>query len=162
MGLSLVGALVAGGFGAVHDQITYSISPEYFTRLKFVQFRWADLGLPPRFFVSEIGFLATWWVGLVAAWFLARLALPKFTSPVKRVMWALAAIIGITSLCAWIGYFCGPYFFGNRKTWIYALLEMGVMDKTAFCRVAAIHLGSYTGALIGWCVMMGYFWKSRD
>jgi hypothetical protein len=160
-GLAVVGALIAGGFGAIHDQVTYTISPEYFTRLKFVQFRWADLGFPARVFVSEIGFLATWWVGLIAAWFLARLALLKFTSPGKRVMWALAAMVGMTSVCAVVGYFCGPHLLASRRNWIYVLPEMGVTDQTAFCRVAAIHLGSYAGALVGWCVTMMVFWKAR-
>jgi hypothetical protein len=38
LGYALLGALVAGIYGIVHDQFTYSISPEYFTRLKFFSF----------------------------------------------------------------------------------------------------------------------------
>jgi len=60
VGYSLVGAVMASVYGVMHDQFTYSISPEYFTRLKFLQFQYADFGLPARFFVAEIGFLATW------------------------------------------------------------------------------------------------------
>jgi hypothetical protein len=60
---AMLGALIAGPYGVAHDQVTYSISPEYFTRLKFQQFEYANFGFPPRFFVAEIGFLATWWVG---------------------------------------------------------------------------------------------------
>src|SRR5512137_2235558 len=70
--VALIGALVAGGYGVLHDQVTYSIAPEYFTNLKFKQFHFANLGLGDRVFVSAVGFLATWWVGLIAAWFLAR------------------------------------------------------------------------------------------
>ena len=33
--IALVGGVVAGAYGILHDQITYSISPEYFTKLKF-------------------------------------------------------------------------------------------------------------------------------
>src|ERR1035441_9525373 len=51
-------AVLAGLYGIAHDQLTYSISPEYFTRLKFPQFHHADFGLPARVFVAEIGFLA--------------------------------------------------------------------------------------------------------
>ena len=78
LGYALVGALFAGIYGMVHDQVTYSICPEYFTRLKFSQFRYANFGLPPRVFVVEIGFLASWWVGLFAGWFIARIAVPSF------------------------------------------------------------------------------------
>ena len=72
IGITFLGASVAGLYGIVHDQVTFSISQEYFTRLKFTQFRWANIGLPTRIFVAEIGFLATWWVGLIAGWVLAR------------------------------------------------------------------------------------------
>ena len=157
--LSLTGSLIAGGFGILHDQITYTISPEYFTRLKFDQFRAADFGFPTRVFVAEIGFLATWWVGLIAAWFLARIALPKFHSPEKRVLKAIAIIVGITILLGVAGYFIGPSLFENRPGWHEALNSMGVTDTTAFNRVAAIHLGSYAGAFIGWIAMMVRFVK---
>ena len=155
--LSLTGSLIAGSFGILHDQITYTISPEYFTRLKFDQFRAADFGFPTRVFVAEIGFLATWWVGLIAAWFLARIALPKFHSPEKRVLKAMAIIVGITILLGVAGYFIGPSLFENRPGWHEALNSMGVTDTTAFNRVAAIHLGSYAGAFIGWIAMMVRF-----
>jgi hypothetical protein len=155
--LSLTGALIAGCFGILHDQITYTLSPEYFTRMKFDQFSTVDFGFPRRVFVAEIGFLGTWWVGLIAAWFLARIALPKFESPGKRVMLAMAIIVGITILCGIAGYFIGPTLFENRPGWDEALDSMGVIDTTAFKRVAAIHLGSYAGAFLGWIAMMVRF-----
>jgi hypothetical protein len=62
---ALLGAMVAGFFGIIHGQITYSISLKYFTRLKFLQFHYDDFGLPLRVFVAKIGFLATRWVGLL-------------------------------------------------------------------------------------------------
>lgn len=158
--LALAGALIAGYFGILHDQITYTISPEYFTRMKFDQFRRADFGFPPRLFVAEIGFLATWWVGLIAAWFLARVALPKFESPGKKVMAALAVIVGITVLSAIAGYFAGPVMLVNRPGWRDALDSFGVTDALAFNRVAGIHLGSYAGAFLGWLAMMVAFVKS--
>ena len=153
-GLALVGALIAGSFGILHDQITYSVSPEYFIRMKFDQFRIADFGFPARVFVAEIGFLATWWVGLIAAWFLARIALPKFESPGKTVIKAMAVIVGITVLSGIAGYFLGPELLGSRPGWQDALDSFGVVDKVAFLRVAGIHLGSYGGAFFGWIAMM--------
>jgi hypothetical protein len=152
--LSVVGALIAGGFGILHDQITYTISPEYFTKMKFDQFHRVDFGFPQRVFVAEIGFLATWWVGLIAAWFLARVALPKFESPGKKVMSTMAIIVGITVLSGAFGYFTGPGLLENRSGWRDALDSFGVTDMTAFNRVAGIHLGSYAGAFLGWIAMM--------
>jgi hypothetical protein len=158
-GLALAGAIIAGCFGIIHDQITYTISPEYFTRMKFDQFRWADFGFPKRVFVAEIGFLATWWVGLVASWFLARLALPKFKSPQTRVIKAVVYISAITTLFSVTGYLIGPWLFGSRPGWCEGLQEMGVGNPRAFHQVAGVHLASYVGALIGWLVMMVMFVK---
>lgn len=78
LGYAVLGGLLAGVYGVIHDQITYSISHDYFTQFKFAQFHYADFGWPPRVFVAEIGFLATWWVGFIGAWFIARLTVPSF------------------------------------------------------------------------------------
>ena len=160
-GFALAGALIAGCFGVLHDQITYTISPEYFTQMKFDQFRWADLGFPKRVFVAEIGFLATWWVGLVATWFLARLALPKFKSPQTRVIKAVVYISGITTLFSVTGYLIGPWLFATRPGWCEGLQQMGIWNPRAFHQVAGVHLASYVGALVGWIVMMVVFVKKR-
>src|SRR6185436_19046100 len=63
-------AIIGGVYGILHDQITYTISPEYYTKFKFYQFGLIDTGneaiFPnPRFQVSLVGFMATWWMGLL-------------------------------------------------------------------------------------------------
>ncbi len=152
--LALAGSLIAGTYGIIHDEVTYTISPEYFTRMKFEQFRAADFGFPPRVFVAEIGFLATWWVGLIAAWFLARVALRKFEHPGRQVIKAMLAIMGVTLVFGITGYFVGPSLYADLPGWSEALGKMGVTDPEAFHRVAGIHLGSYAGALAGALALM--------
>jgi hypothetical protein len=56
--------LVAGLFGIIHDQISYSVSPEYFTKFKFIQFHLLDVDLPDRARAAMVGFLASWWMGI--------------------------------------------------------------------------------------------------
>jgi hypothetical protein len=152
-GFSFFGALLAGIFGILHDQITYTLAPEYFTQMKFDQFRAADFGFPPRIFVAEIGFLATWWVGAIAAWFLARIALEKLEYPKGKIFSALATILGVTVLFAVVGNFLAPLLLKNHEPWRDALSSLGVADTVAFHRVAGIHLGSYAGAFFG------FLWK---
>lgn len=58
-------AVVAGFYGMLHDQISYTFSEEYFTQFKFKQF-----GIPwayeaPRFGAAFVGALATWWMGVL-------------------------------------------------------------------------------------------------
>lgn len=158
--VALVGAIVAGGYGAAHDQISYTISPEYFTKLKFRQFGYADFGWAPRAFASTVGFLATWWVGALAGWFLARAGLIEL--PVN-VRWrcavraftivliaaptagALGAALGIASTRD-----------GDLSGWRHWQQELGVEDLRAFAIVAWLHAGGYLGALAGLIVSLAY------
>jgi hypothetical protein len=73
LGTGFLCAVLAGIYGALHDQISFTISPEYFTCIKFQQFEWIGLGSHPRLFAAAIGFMATWWVGFVGGWLLVRL-----------------------------------------------------------------------------------------
>ena len=153
LGYAVVGAVLAGCYGILHDQITYSISEEYFTRLKFSQFRWANLGLPPRAFVAEIGFLATWWVGLFAAWFLARVTVPAFPPRVARRHtlrgFLIVAAFALASFV--VGYFLGAWraFASDLSGWEEARSALGIVDLPHFVHVAYIHNAGYLGGLIG-------------
>jgi hypothetical protein len=165
-GYALLGSVVAGLYGAIHDQITYSISPEYFTRLKFVQFRYADLGLPPRLFVAEIGFLATWWVGFIAGWFLARMAVPAWP-PVEarsRILRGFGIILAcaFTSSCVGfgLGLLRGPN--ADYSGWQEFVTTCGVVDLPSFVRVAYIHNASYLGGVVGLIVALVDLRRSKQ
>jgi hypothetical protein len=146
-----VGAIIAGIYGIIHDQFTYSISEEYFTRLKFAQFQYADFGLPRRIYVAEIGFLATWWVGFVAGWFFSRVALPGL--PGENLIQTCRFAFVLMFVLAAIGTFCG-YLLGlahgpNYESWLPVAYQLQVKDVPAFVRVAYIHNASYAGGFIG-------------
>ncbi len=59
-----VGCLCAGLYGMVHNQVSYTVSPEYFHAFKFRQF-----GVPPslqnRLGAAWVGWWASWWMGLI-------------------------------------------------------------------------------------------------
>ena len=59
-----VAIVAAGLYGVLHNQISYTVSPEYFTRFKFVQFGLTELELPERVRASMVGFQASWWMGI--------------------------------------------------------------------------------------------------
>ena len=150
LGIAALGALVAGSYGILHDQITYSISDEYYTKLKFDQFYYADFGLGSRAFVAEVGFLATWWVGFIAAWFLARIAVPvwSFNVALRRSIIG-CVIIFICSICtAGIGFALSVFHNEDYSNWSMCE-DLGVVDIPAFVRVAYIHNAGYLGTLIG-------------
>lgn len=154
--LAIAGALVAGGYGIVHDQMTYTLSPEYFTKMKFGQFAWADLHLAHRVFVAEIGFLATWWAGFAGTWFFARLAASRqpaadLTSLTIR-MWIIMLFGAVTGAAA--GFRFGPSYYLRPGEWADAIQSLGIEDTWAFAEVGGIHLGGYLGALVAWIAAM--------
>jgi hypothetical protein len=153
LGYCVFGTLMAGVYGILHDQITYSISPEYFTRVKFIQFHWADFGFPPRVFVAEIGFLATWWVGFAAAWFLARFTVPSLPPKHARQLILTGSLMIFASAltAATVGYFYGLFYDFNNVSaeWLDTAEVLRIQDVPSFVRVANIHLASYLGGLIG-------------
>ena len=147
----MVGAVLAGLYGLIHDQVTYSISPEYFTKLKFAQFHYADFGLPARIFVAEIGFLATWWVGLVAGWFIARISVPTFSrqEAARCCARGFLIVIAFGFGAGIIGYVLGLLHGSDYSSWESMAANLGVVDLPSFVRVAYIHNAGYLGGLVG-------------
>ena len=163
VGIAFVGAAIAGLYGIIHDQVTFSISPEYFTRLKFTQFHWANTGLPVRLFVAEIGFLATWWVGFIAGWVLARIS-AQAAEP--RPMFSLvtrgfAIVIGTAFAAAVTAFLYGlrqDIQSGNSGPAAFAV-ALGVSAVSAFVRVAYIHNAGYLGGLLGIVTAAILLWR---
>lgn len=151
LGLTLLGGWIGGIYGVLHDLLTFSISPEYFTKLKFTQFAWANLGLPERAFAAEVGFLATGAVGLAVGWFLARAVLPHWTGVHRRreMARALTLVIAIALLGGAAGYWLGLRHTADYSQWQGLCETLGVRDVPAFVRVAYIHNAGYLGGFSG-------------
>jgi hypothetical protein len=75
--IALLGTVIAGTYGVLHDQLTLTISPEYFTKFKIHQFHYLGDESGSRIRVAKISFLATWWVGFFAGWFMGRILVPR-------------------------------------------------------------------------------------
>jgi hypothetical protein len=161
-GYAVGAAVLAGCYGVIHDQVTYSISPEYFTRLKFAQFHYADFGLPARVFVAEIGFLATWWVGFIAAWFIARITVPAFSraAAIRRIARGFLIILACALVAGNIGYVLGLLHGPDYSAWESLASRLGILDLPSFVRVAYIHNASYLGGLIGLVAAIIYLRKT--
>ncbi|MEZ6093143.1 MAG: hypothetical protein R3C03_02735 [Pirellulaceae bacterium] len=144
---------MGGIYGVAHDQITYSISPEYFTKLKFKQFAYADFGLGNRFFAGTIGFIATWWVGFAAAWFLARKHIPKIPRGVAiRQIFKSVLVVVLFAVIFAFGGFAYISRLGTQSDiswWSWAFRKYQIDDHWNFVRVAYIHNSGYVGAFVG-------------
>jgi hypothetical protein len=144
--------LIAGVYGALHDQLSFTLAPEYFTRFKYDQF-----GFEPAWFgghratVAVIGFLATWWVGLLMALFIAPLGL-MFKEPSRmrqEIIRATALTLGLAALCGLVGLAYGWSLDSVPSGWY---LPEGVLDPHAFLAVGSLHNFGYAGGVLGLCV----------
>lgn len=158
VGVTLIGALVAGCYGILHDQITYTISPEYFTKLKFAQFADADFGLGKRVFVATIGFLATWWVGAIAAWILARRLIPNQPRQVayRHIRNGIICIFAVGMAFAVVAYLYGLWRGpdADYSGWRWVSEDTMIEDPWSFARVAYIHNAGYLGGIVGLIVAL--------
>lgn len=92
--------IVAGLYGMIHNQISYAVAPEYFTKFKFRQFGLTEMPLPDRVRASMVGFLASWWMGIPigllvgAAGFIHR----DHGEMLRVTLWSFLVVIGFTFL----------------------------------------------------------------
>lgn len=146
--------LIGGLYGILNDQLTYTISPEYYTKFKFYQFGLMDTGneaiFPnPRIQVSVVGFMATWWVGLPIGIILGLIGLihknaaQMFLSTMKAILVTIATafIVGLAGLA--YGKF---YLVGTGVNWWF---PDNLIDVGNFIAVGSMHNFSYIGGLIG-------------
>jgi hypothetical protein len=156
----LVGACIAGTYGALHDQISYSISPEYFTRMKFEQFGLAGFATgSPRVAAGEVGVLATWWVGAIGGWLVARAGRPRDW----RVSLRALGLCVLTAMFAGIaGAALGAMrVHGDLASWSGWQADLGLRNLESFVVVAYIHDAGYAGALAGLLVAIAYVRRRR-
>lgn len=162
----LLAILCAAVYGVIHDQFTYTISPEYYTLFKFFQFGlYTDpetMVLPfafERIAVVVVGVRATWWTGLFIGPIIALVGLIHNDA---KVMWktnirALLITICITAITGLIGLLYGWLFLADEGvSW---WLPDGLMDERAFVMVGSMHNFSYLGGLLG--MVMGILFHVR-
>jgi hypothetical protein len=141
--------LIASIYGALHDQVTYSISSEYFTVYKFDQFGFLDWGNNnPRMTTALIGILATWWVGLYIGIFqgLVGLIHPNHKLMFKYVLQAILITLGVTLLFGIFGYIAGKF---DAETYQDCCFPYEIKDGKSFKIVGSIHNYGYIGGEIG-------------
>jgi len=157
-------AIIAGIYGAIHDQISYSFSPEYFTHFKFIQFGMPWAQETPRLAAALVGALATWWMGVLV---FATLGLFGFMfSPPKRMALVLlksfAVVIIVALLTGLVGLVYG-YIQVNESSiasymkWV----KPDVTDPIQFVRVSFMHNASYIGGLTGLISGIWYLFRCR-
>lgn len=158
-----LGILAGSLYGIVHDEFTYTISPEYYTKFKFPLF---GLDYDPklddvRLLVAATGVNATWWVGFFIGLVLGLVSLIHkdwkamlgISLKAMQLVLVIALAIGLIGLT--VGYFTfqRPYYqnYGGLGTG-----HAEIMDSHSFHMVGTMHNFSYIGGAIGLIVGVIY------
>ncbi len=150
LALLVVAIVAAGAFGALHNQISYSVGSDYFHQFKFRQFG-IPPDLPPRIGAAIVGWRASCWMGVVVGLppFLLGLLLlspaRKFWSAGLR---AVLAVIVTATLFSGIGLIFG---FVTIDAQMAAKLPFpeSIADRVGFARAGVMHDASYLGGFLG-------------
>ncbi len=136
--------LVAGLYGALHNQISYTVSSDYFHSFKFHQFGIPE-NLRGRVGASIVGWHASWWMGLFIGLplLIVGLILPGWRTYLRCCLFAFA-VAAITALVVGLG----ALVYANLTISNYQDPDGGV-DEVAFHRAGMMHEFSYLGGFIG-------------
>jgi len=151
-------------YGVLHDQVTYTISEEYYTKFKFIQFgqmywesaenigteQMPEIKLEhPRLGAATVGVLATWRVGLFIGIILGLFGLIHRNGKemLSATLKAFAITIGIAAITGLVGLGYGElYLVKDPPSW---LRFRNIIEGDRFLIVGSIHNFSYLGGLIG-------------
>jgi hypothetical protein len=158
--LLVFACLLCGLYGALHDQISYTVSPEYFTAFKFYQFR-IDAAYPERLGAAIVGWRGSWWMGpLIAPPLLLVAAFVASKDYIRASLQAFAIVAGTTFLvgCGALLYAC---LFMTAADVPFISLPPEVRDRDAFIRVGVMHTFSYLGGFAGILTGIGFLIRRR-
>jgi hypothetical protein len=148
----VLAVVVAGLYGIAHNQISYTVAPEYFTKFKFQRFGFVETPLPERVRASMVGFLASWWMG-VPIGLLAGVAgfIHRGASRMLRIsLWSLVVIVAFTLLFGLCGLLYGylQTMHVNVAEYRGWFIPDDVTDLRRFLCAGYMHNSSYLGGVL--------------
>jgi len=143
-------------YGIINDQITTTISPEYFSVFKREQFaplldQVGLLDAPTRVQAVAVGVAATWWYGLFLGIVLGFSGMVGRYPPlptgryVLAVAWVMSATLGISVIFGIAAYLSEPIIGPDAAHWPFLA---GIVDVRRAFAVGWWHNGAYFGALV--------------
>jgi hypothetical protein len=159
--LVLIACLFAGCYGALHDQISYAVSPDYFHAFKFIQF-----DIPPsihnRVGASLVGWYASWWMGFLIGVpvSVVGLCMPDWKTYLTKSLIAFGVVAG-TALSIGLGTLVHAFMSIDSNSLPPYWIPPGVVDRVAFARTGTMHNFSYIGGFIGILTGSAYLMLAR-
>ena len=158
--------VIAGVYGALHDQISYTVSSEYFTEFKYRQFGLIDVAWPDRVKAAWIGVLASWWMGIPIGIVVGAFG---FLHPTPRMMWVCSmrafGLVALVALGIGVDGLLYGWFFASHDPVDYNgwFLPDALQEPRRYLSVGHMHNASYLGGATG--ILFGVaaqFFQRRD
>lgn len=148
--LFVIACLLAGTYGVIHNQISYTVSPEYFTQFKFHQFGMPDY-FPDRMGAAMVGWSAAWWMGIVIGIILIPFGLVmRGTATYFWGMIQAFGIVALTTLGVGLVALAVAFVLIDADTvGEIVRYQNEIVDDTSFARAGMMHNFSYLGGLVG-------------
>lgn len=142
--------VLAGVYGIVHNQISFTVGPDYFYALKFPQFRIPEL-LQSRVGAAYVGWQASWWMGLVIGIPIAvmTLGIPSAVQARRVFLQAAFLVVAITLALGLVSLAFDP-------PMNHIPVPAAVKDPLGYGRAAMLHNTSYLAGMIGLVVGLVY------
>lgn len=148
--LFIIACIISGTYGALHNQISYSVSPDYFHQYKFIQFN-IDPLLHNRIGASVVGWIASWWMGIIIGLFLISIgyivtdAKTFFNAVVKSFGIVTFTVFSVGIIALLISLFVVT---PDNAGQIYKY-DRVINDAVSFRRAGTMHSFSYIGGFMG-------------
>ncbi len=154
--LLFISSVSAGVYGIIYDQISYSVSPEFFEKLRFPEDGYhVSSRLHPRLKAAYAGWTNTWPVGLVLGGILSLAGLMhhNLRRMLTTTLLSFFFTLAISFMFGMVGLYMGSTEWGNDDA--YVNLRADLHDPTHFKMVQNMQNFSYVGALTG--IFVGLF-----
>lgn len=151
----------AAAFGALHNQISFTIGASYFYDVKFAQF-YIDPYLQNRIGAAIVGVLASWWMGLfmgIPAFLLGAITQAGRRRYFYAGLRAIAGALCITALGAFVGLAFGHIADINTLIGYLPMID-AFSDPIGFVRAAIMHEASYFGGALGALAAIYIMWRA--
>ena len=170
--VALIASAIAGIYGVINDQITFSISSEYYTKYRFLQYNLVQVEgdsriIHPRVLVVLIAFLSTWWFPLISGLIIVIFNLIQNTWKMLLKTSVLAMLISIliTVFSAIIGFILGSLIISKLPKYYFAdwcFIPDKLNDYENYITAGTMDVFNSFGGFLGLIVAIFYSYKKRD
>lgn len=156
LGLAALSAVV---FGAVHNQLSYSVGPSYFEALKFPQFD-IPAEMSARLGAARVGVEATWWLGPLVgfpAFLYGLAAVPRTETYLAAGIGAIGLVVMLATFAALLGLVGGIAADATGLLDPFLTIPEGP-GRSDFLRAGFMHDAAYVAGGLG---LLLAFWPMR-